>query len=307
MKRSVPRHVDVLGLGITPFDIAFGIDHFPEPEGKLNASWFHMQGGGPVPNCLVGLSRLGCRTVLIAPIGNDMFGDRVIEELNREQVDTRFMIRKRGQSHLAAGLIEQGTGRRTFVLHRELFVRPADLRTSRYPRPKIVHIDGRDVPANIRLAKWAHRMGAIVTLDIGSVRNDVTPLYPLVDHLVVADAYACGVTGTKSVRKAVERLRRKCSGTVVVTAGTQGSLSFENGHWIRQTAFRVPAIDTTGAGDLFHTGYLYGLLKGWPLAERLRFGSAVAALNCMKPGCRKGAPRMAEVKRFLNKDPETYD
>ncbi len=307
MKRSVQHTVDVLGLGITPFDVAFGIERFPEPEGKLNASWLHMQGGGPVPNCLVGLSRLGCHTSLIAPVGDDIFGDRVMEELAHERVDVGHMIRKRGQSHLAAGLVEQGTGRRTFVLYRELFVRASDLRTSTYPRPEIVHVDGRDVPANVRLAKWAKRVGATVTLDIGSIRNDVSPLYPLVDHLVVADAYACGVTGTTSIRGAVERLRYKCGGTVVVTAGTAGSLGFENGRWIRQPAFRVSTVDTTGAGDLFHTGYLYGLLKGWPLCERLRFGSAVAALNCMKHGCRVGAPTLTEVKRFLMRSPECYD
>jgi len=265
-----------------------------------------MQGGGPVPNCLVGLSRLGCRTALIAPVGRDVFGDRVIKELVSEKVDTRFMIRKRGQSHLAAGLIEQHTGRRTFVLYRELFVRPSDLRTSRYPRPAIVHIDGRDVPASIRLARWARRVGAVVSLDIGSVRNDVSSLYPLVDHMVVADAYACGVTGTRSVRRAVERLSRKCAGTVVVTAGTEGSIGLEDGRWVHQRAFRVPVVDTTGAGDLYHTGYLYGLLQGWSLAKRLRFGAAVAALKCTRPGCRAGAPTMAAVQRFLKGSPDCH-
>ena len=95
--------------------------------------------------------------------------------------------------------------------------------------------------------------------------------------------------------------------TVVVTEGTKGSTGYENGKFHKQPAYKVKTVDTTGAGDAFHAGYLYGLLKGFDLAERLKWGAAVAALKCAKPGARAGIPALNEVKRFLKSPPEMYD
>jgi sulfofructose kinase len=123
---------------------------------------------------------------------------------------------------------------------------------------------------------------------------------------VVADSYALPFTRTRTVRQALERLKGYCSGTVVVTEGTKGSLGCENGVWGRQPAFRVTNVDTTGAGDAYHTGYLYGLLHGYDLAARMHLGAAVAALKCSKPGARAGAPTMRQVREFLKRKPRTY-
>jgi sugar/nucleoside kinase (ribokinase family) len=151
----------------------------------------------------------------------------------------------------------------------------------------------------MKLARWGHRVGAKVCFDIGSERSDVSPIFPLVDHLVVADSYALPFTGSRVAKKAVEKLRRLCPGTVVVTEGTAGSVGCEKGEWTRQAAYRVQNVDTTGAGDAFHAGYIYGLLNGWSLARRLEFGAAVAALKCTQPGAREGAPTLGLVRNFL--------
>ncbi|HVP07522.1 MAG TPA: PfkB family carbohydrate kinase, partial [Candidatus Acidoferrum sp.] len=176
----------------------------------------------------------------------------------------------------------------------------------RYPIPRILHLDGRDVEACKNLARWGRKVGAIISFDIGSIRNDVSAIFKLVDHLVVADAYAFPFTGTRSTKNAIQRLARYCKGTIVVTEGIAGSIGCENGQFCAHPAFRVKNVDTTGAGDSFHAGYLYGLLRGWPLEERLRFGAATAALKCTRPGARTGAPTLAAVRRFLRNRPKTY-
>lgn len=298
--------IDVLGLGIIPLDLLFTIPYYPEAGGKIDATSVIVQGGGPVPNTMVGLSRLGAKTAVIAAVGNDLFGKLGIDDLKREKVDPRYVVTKRQPSAAAAGFIEQGSGRRTIALHRDIEVKPSDLKLDRYPIPNIVHLDGRDLPACIKLAKWAHKVGALVSFDIGSIRNDVSPIFPLVDHLVVADAYALPFTKSSNAEEAIARLALICPGTIVVTEGLAGSVGLEDGQFVRQKAYRVPVADTTGAGDAFHAGYLYGLLQGWKLSERLRFGAAVAALKCTKPGARTGAPTLATVRAFLRKDPESY-
>jgi sugar/nucleoside kinase (ribokinase family) len=296
-------------MGIIPFDLLFSVPSYPAAGLKINASAFHMQGGGPVPNVAVGLARLGYKAALITTVGNDPFGDIIKKELRQDKVDTRFIITKKQPSALAAGWIESGSGRRTMVLSRQIFVKPSDVTTSRYPIPRILHLDGRDMPATMKLARWGKRVGAIVSFDIGSMRNDVSEVFPYVDHLVVADGYAFPYTKTRAAESAIAKLATICPGTVVVTEGIKGSTGLErsSGKFIRQPAFKVENVDTTGAGDCYHTGYLFGLLRGLDLAECMRLGAAAGALKCTKPGARTGIPRRGALMRFLNSNPPVYE
>lgn len=306
------KRIDCLGMGIIPFDLLFSVDRYPGPGMKINATDFFMQGGGPVPNVMIGLARMGFKTALIAVVGDDPFGRISIGEIRREKVDHRFIIVKKQPSALAGGWIEDGSGRRTLVLSRQIFVTPSDIKTSAYPIPRVIHLDGRDMPATMKLAKWAKSRGIVVSFDIGSMRNDVSAVFPYVDHLVVADGYALPFTGAKSARAAIKKLAHLCPGTIVVTEGIQGSVGYQRSaggrsEYLFQPAYRVRNVDTTGAGDCYHTGYLYGFLKGADLQERMRFGSAAAALKCTKPGARSGIPTEKELLVFLGRDPEIYE
>lgn len=290
----------MLALGIIPFDLLYTIDKYPAPESKIDALNFFSQGGGPIPNCMVGLSRLGVSTAVIAAVGDDPFGHAMIKGLQDERVNTDHMLIKNNkQTAIATGYIEKGSGRRTMVLYRNIEVLPRDIKTNELPIPKIVHLDGRDMPATMKLARWAKKVGAIVSFDIGSMRNDVTELLPLVDHLVVADPFAFGFTKTRTAKAAIEELQKYCHGTIVVTEGLKGSTGLENGEYIHQKAFKVKNVDTTGAGDAYHSGYLYSLLHGLSLGRRMEFGAAVAALKCTRPGGQSGLPTLNAIKRFL--------
>ncbi len=297
-------------MGIIPYDLLFNVDRYPGPGMKIDAADFFMQGGGPVPNVVIGLSRMGFKTALIAVVGDDPFGKLSVEEIRREKVDHRFIIVKKQPSALAAGWIEDVSGRRTLVLSRRIFVTPSDIKTSSYPLPRVLHLDGRDMPATLKLARWARRSGVIVSFDIGSMRNDVSAVFPYVDHLVVADGYALPFTGTRTARSAIGKLSRLCPGTIVVTEGIKGSTGYEphcrGSDFIFHPAYKVKNVDTTGAGDCYHTGYLYALLKGFDLGQRMKFGAAAAALKCTRPGARSGIPNESQLLRFLENRPPIY-
>ncbi len=295
------KKIDCLGLGIAPYDILFGVDRYPEAEMKIDALNLFMQGGGPVPSVLIGLSRLGYRTSLIAAFGNDLIGKQGIAEIMKEGVKTDLVVWKNKPSALAAGWVENKTGRRTLVLAREALVSASDIVTGKLPNPSVIHLDGRDMEATMKLAKWGKKNGAIISFDIGSIRNDVSAVFKYVDHLVVADSYAFAFTRTKDAKKAIMKLKKLCPETVVVTEGIKGSVGIEDGKFITQEAFKVKTVDTTGAGDAFHTGYLYGLLNGFDLAERLKYGSAVAAMKCRSQGARSGLPTRKELTAFMKK------
>lgn len=299
--------VDCLGLGIVPLDLLFLVDQYPEPGTKINGLSLTIQGGGPIPNTLIGLTRFGFKTSLIAAIGDDPFGKLGKEEIEKENVDISHLKIKSSNSAVAGGFVERNSGRRTLVLERKVFVEPDDIDINNLPVPRIIHLDGRDMEATIKLAKWGKEIGAIVSFDIGSIRNDVSDAFQYVDHLVVADTYALPFTKSANAENAIKKLAEYGPSTVVVTEGTDGSTGFENGKFCKQPAYKVTTVDTTGAGDAFHTGYLYGLLSEYDIKDRLKWGAAAAALKCTKSGARAGIPTLDETKKFLESNPKTYD
>ena len=110
----------------------------------------------------------------------------------------------------------------------------------------------------------------------------------------------------RSARQAVTRLQSLCYGTVVVTQGIRGAIGCEGGVFQKQAAFRVKNVDTTGAGDAFHAGYLYGLLHEASFKKRLEIGSAVSALSCTQMGARAGLPTLPAVRKFLERKRPVY-
>ena len=253
-----------------------------------------------IPTAMVTLARLGMHPGLMAPVGDDVFGQFVIDELKKEGVDTSYIFKKKQPTAIASGWIEQRSGRRTIVLDLKIHLKPGDIKLSDLPAVRAVHLDGRYLPACLKIARWARRNNIPVIFDIGSLRNDVSDLIPLTDHLVVAGDFALPFTGTKRPESALNKLMNLCRGTVVVTSGTKGSLGYsaETG-LIRQKAFKVKTVDTTGAGDVFHGSFIAGMLSGWGPDFALQFADGAAALSCRGMGGRATLPDMDEVIEFL--------
>ncbi len=283
------------------------VESYPRPGTKIDALSTTVQGGGPIPTAMVTVARLGMKPALMAAVGGDLHGDFVIEELKKEKVDTSLIIIKKAPTAVAAGWIEKKSGRRTIVLNRDLSVRPSDIKLKYLPDVRLVHFDGRDLPACSKLARWAKRKGIVTMLDVGSIRNDITDIIPLVDHLICAEDFALPYCGTRNIQKAIELLHDKCNGTVVITSGIKGSTGYNSREGIiKKKAYRVRAVDMTGAGDSYHGAYIVGLLKGWNLRQRMELASAVAALKCTCQGGRTGIPTLKEAVNFIKRRPAMY-
>jgi sulfofructose kinase len=283
------------------------VDEFPSPGVKIDAGFTTIQGGGPIPTAMVTLSRLGGKAAVIAAVGDDLFGRFVVAQLEKDRVDASYIIHKKMPTAVAAGWVEQRTGCRTIVLDLQIDIVPSDIRLSSLPKAKLIHIDGRYMPACMKLARWARRNNVGVVFDIGSMRNDVTDIIPLVDHLICAEDFALPYTGSRKVESAIRKLRKRCCGTILVTSGVRGALGYSaQAGLVRQRAFRVNAVDTTGAGDAYHGAYIFGLIRGWDLKKRMEFASALAAIKCTRPGGRTGIPSYNKVVSFLRGRPATY-
>jgi len=299
------KTTDLLGLGIAPVDFFVSVEKYPVCGRKIDGVHGSnlIAGGGPVPTALCTFSGLGGKASLIAAFGDDDWGKFARRELDRFGVDHRHcIIRKNCASALAFAWVEMRSANRTIVLDLSprLFIKPSDIKLNNLPIPKLIHLDGRYVGACLKLARWGKNVGAKVMLDIGSVRNRVDSLFPFLDYLVCADQYALHYFKTRSVEKAVRGFKKIGISEVVVSSGTKGSLGIDaEGHKIKQKAFKIRAVDATGAGDVFHGAYLFGIHKGWNMAKKLKFASAAAALKCRRPGARDGIPSYRQTIKFM--------
>ncbi|MHC1696638.1 MAG: PfkB family carbohydrate kinase [Geobacteraceae bacterium] len=153
--------------------------------------------------------------------------------------------------------------------------------------------------ASLFAAEKARNLGIPVMLDAGKVRPGMLEIARLCDYLVASEQFALDL-GWDGDPAAFQRQARSLGAAVVtITLGERGSITYRNREIISLPAFPIEARDTTGAGDVFHGAYIYGLLRGLDLSGTIRFASAVAAMKCRMIGGRAGIPDRTQVLRFL--------
>jgi ribokinase len=295
------QQLDVVGLGVATLDFIAVAAQEPVLGTKQRAAEWHEAGGGPVATALVTLARLGARTCMLGGVGDDAYGPRIIGDLQGEGVATEGMQIHPGSSHVAFALAEPANGRRTIWWHNDeavlecVTVDPALVQSARF-----LLIDSYLPDAALAAAEAMHAAGGLVMIDMGHVREEVMHLLPHCDLYVVSERFGYEATGEEQPERAARALHERYGKLVVVTAGERGSWCVSAGEAFHTPAFSMPIVDTTGAGDVFHGGFLYGLLQGWSLRATARFASATAALKCRAAGGRAGIPTLAEVEALLH-------
>ena len=297
----------VIGLGQCSLDILGQVDNYPALDEKAELNSLLVQGGGPVATALVTLSRLGVPVAIAGAVGDDDFGRQIREGLIQENVDCTYLMQSPQSSSQVAFVAVDAQGHRNIFWHRGtahlLFTErlPGLLRDS----ARILHLDGLHLESAIAAAKLARRQAVTTVLDGGTLRPGSEELLPFIDHLVVSEKFARQLLGRDDPEAAIQGLLGYGAVEVTVTMGRSGSLSMGKGLTpIFQPAFAVGAIDTTGCGDVFHGGYIYGLLQNWPLERTVRFAAACAALKARALGGRTAIPTLPEVESFLSSQDE---
>jgi ribokinase len=293
---------DCIGQGICAVDFSCLLPYYPALDEKIVLQNFAKQGGGPVPTGLVTLARLGVKSAFLGKIGADAEGSFIINELRQEGVDTGAMVIEPQVSTPCAFIwIDRLSGKRTVVLNRtqtsDLLLTPRHRQW--ISRSKILLIDGWEVETALQSARWARQAGLKIVADFGSVRPRMPELLEVVDYPVVSEKFVSQFWGKPDATRATQNLIQNGAQAGVVTCGVHGCFGSDQTGTYFQPAFQVPVVDTTGAGDVFHGAFIYGLLQQWHLSRILRFASAVAALKCRSLGGRAGIPKLAEVKQFL--------
>ena len=302
MKKRLDN-IEVVGLGQACLDYLGRIASYPEEDGKVELMDLDTQCGGPASTALVTLSRMRIETSFLGSISDDPFGIEIVKGLKEEEVNADFLKVTPGYtSQFAFIAINKKDGRRTIFWNRGSVphLKSTDVDLSPFVNARILHTDGLMVEASIEAAKQAKDMGLRVVMDAGTLREGYKELASLVDVLIASERFGVSLVGAgKPPERTLEALRLWGPKEVIITLGPKGSIGWDGGEIISQEAFPVDAVDTTGAGDVYHGAYIYGLLQGWDMAICMRFASATSALKCTEIGARKGIPDLEEVEAFM--------
>jgi len=303
---------DVLGIGIVAVDDLLMVDNYPSADSKMRADKVVRQGGGLTGTALVAASRLGAKCAYGGILGQDDLSNWTVSELEREGVDCSLTIRSGDVKPYHAIIVVDTTHHTRTIIFSDDGVMPRPIETideSFVSKAKVILIDQLGIDVMLYTALIAKKLGIPTVADIEREEHPQTrELLSQIDHLVLSTSFAGKLTGSDDPIKQVEALYRNDRTCIAVTAGIRGCWYITKDKEIHhQPAFKVPAVDTTGCGDVFHGAYATGIAWGWDVPKCIEFASATAALKATKPGGRAGIPDKATVKKFLEDNPDTYD
>lgn len=296
---------DVVGFGTNAVDFLIEVPRYPAFDSKVELSNYTQAAGGEVATTMAGLSRLGMRAAYVGRFGSDDAGEFGMRSLRDESVDlSHAEIINGAKTQIAFIVIDTRSGERTVIWQRDaaLSYTASEAPVSAAASGKILHLTPHDAAACIVMAHEAQGRGTIVSTDIDNIFDGMDELLPLVDVLIMSRDIPERMTGIADMRLALAALSTDHGcGVVGVTLGDAGSILYCQGECIETDGFAVPGgcKDTTGAGDAFRVGLLYGILTGQTVEESALAANAVAALKCRAVGARTALPNAAELSDFI--------
>lgn len=294
--------VDVAGVGLNATDTLIPLSEYPQQGSKVVFRSANVQPGGQVATAIAACQTWGLSTRYVGKVGDDPAGELHRAEFARLGVEAHLLIAPGCPSQQAFILVDD-TGERTVLWKRDerLTLQPEELDLQWISASRALHLDGHDTSAATVAARHARELGIPVVADLDDLYDGVESLLPNLDYLISSRDIPGRITGEPDLLKSLPNLQQRYGyAFVAATLGPEGVLGWDGRQFHYAAAYRVEVRDTTGAGDIFHAGFLFGLAKGWDLARQLDFACAAAALNCTGIGARGGIRRLEEIEALLS-------
>jgi len=296
---------DVVTFGTNAVDYLIQVPEYPAFNSKVELVDYVQAAGGEAATTAVGLQRLGLKTAYAGRFGTDQAGDFGIQSLKIEGVNITFAEQIPGaRTQIAFIIVDDASGERTVIWQRDakLAFSASDAPAAIAKQTKVLHFTPHDVAACLQMAMAGREHKTLVSSDIDNVFVGLTELLPMIDIMIASAEFPKKLLGIDDRKTALLELKSRFGcGIVGVTLGEAGSLLLCGDTFIETAGFAVPGgcRDTTGAGDAFRVGLLYGLLRGESVEESARIANAVAALKCRQVGARTALPDESELREFL--------
>jgi sugar/nucleoside kinase (ribokinase family) len=300
----------VVCAGMAVIDHVYRVQDFPASGTKTRASEFYPVLGGCAANAAVAIHRLGGRARVVAPLGGpegrDLTGDAVLAKLREAQIVTSSVVRVDGAMSSLSSILIDKSGERLIVNYRDPTL---DRARPQEPGRTIagadaVLIDNRFPEFVLPVARAAIAAGKIVVLDGDKPTRLTDELLRTATHVVFSADGLRATAQSGDLAAALIAAAARTDAFVAVTNGPNDMLWLESDRVERLPAFRVDAVDTLAAGDVFHGAFALALAEGCDPHRAMRFAAAAAAIKCTRLGGGAGAPERAEVEKFLAANPE---
>jgi sulfofructose kinase len=296
-----PTKVDLVGVGLNATDTVIPLSTYPARGSKVEYPSSTVLPGGQVATTVVACQHWGLRTRYIGKLGDDLAATLHREAFSHAGVETLIITVPGGASAQSLILVD-AQGERTVLIRRDerLTLHPADLDRESIINARALHVDGYDTEAAILAATWARAAGVPVIADLDELYPNVEALIANVDYLIVSRDFPSRLTSEPDLEQALRKMQRRYNCRLAAaTLGQEGVLAFDGRRLLHTPAFCVPVVDTTGAGDIFHAGFIYALLADWSLDRQLEFACAAAALNCTAVGARGGIHSLDDIATLI--------
>jgi sugar/nucleoside kinase (ribokinase family) len=293
--------VDLVGVGLNATDTLIPLAEYPARGSKLEYSNSSVMPGGQVATTVVACQTWGLRTRYVGKLGDDHAACLHREAFDRVGVEARLITVSGGVSPQSLILVDGG-GERTVLCRRDesMALQPEDLNRAWIVNARVLHVDGHETKAATLAASWAHDAGIPVVADLDETYPGVDDLIANIDYLIVSKDFSCKLMNDNNLESALRRMQARYNCRLsAATLGEDGVVAWDGRKFYRSAAYKVPVVDTTGAGDIFRAGFIYGLLQDWPLERQLDFSCAAAAMNCMAAGARGGIKTVEAVESLM--------
>lgn len=291
----------ILCVGQAVQDFIFSVDEMPARAEKYQAAGFISSGGGPAGSAAVAISRLGGKARLLSRLGQDSVGDLIIEELGFYGVETSLVKRfSNCQSSLSAVMVDR-EGERLIVNYLDpgLPKNAAWLVDIRLDHVDGILADSRWPEAATIMLNKAKTLHLPAVLDADQLGHIDNRLLGAATHVAFSEEGLTDYAGHGRYEEAISEINKEFAVWCCVTLGRRGVLYSENGKLSRLPSFQVKAVETLGAGDVWHGGFAFALTEGFEEPEAVRFACAAAAIKVTRTGGRAGIPTRSEVENFL--------
>lgn len=296
----------ILCIGIPVRDLTFRVEAVPERGSKANASHLAEICGGNALNAAIAIARLGGRAAFAGPMGDagETSSGFILERMAAEGIETAHIVRMSGLATPVSAIMIDASGERTLTIYRD----PA-LWTVKLPDADVLLADCQAVLVESRcgafctdLCAAARRRGIPVIIGVDRAMALTDGLLTAASHLLFASEQVQETVGVADDGEALMRLARLTPAFLAATRGPRGTIWLNEAGELEETpAFPVEALDTLGAGDVFHGAFTHGLAEASDVREALQFAAAAAALKCTRHGGGPAAPQRLEVEEFLQK------
>jgi sulfofructose kinase len=293
--------VDLVGVGLNATDTLIRLPHYPALGSKVEFRSADVLPGGQVASAVAACQQWGLRTRYVGKVGDDDAARIHRQEFDKLGIEAHLLTAPGCASQQAVILVDDA-GERTVLWKRDnrLTLRPEEIRREWVSEARALHVDGHDTAAAVTAAGWARAAGIPVIADLDDLYPGVEALLKNIDYLITSRDIPGRLVGNQDLRKSLPAVRDRfgCRLTAA-TLGQEGVLAWDGSEFHYSPAFRIQPLDTTGAGDIFHAGFIYGLLQGWSLPRQLDFACAAAALNCTASGARGGIQPVEKIESLM--------